>query len=815
MRANPTITAGALWGALFLAPLPVGAQGTLENYRRAATVGDRLSGLTVGVADSPEWIDDTRFTYRVSVSGGHEFVRADATSQAKEPAFDHARLAQALSTATGESYEANTLPFRSFEYVDGEGAIEADAARSRWRCTLTDFDCTRIGEAQGPRFGFFFGRGGRGEPDSVHVSPDGRTEAFIWNYNVAIRPAGSGERARGGGFPGGPGSGASDGPPFTVLSYDGSEGDAYMAGSIRWSPDSRKLVAYRRRPGYRRTVYFVLSSPADQLQPKLDSMFYRKPGDVLDSYQPVLFDVEGHRQTLVDNTLFPNPYQISSVEWRGDSHAFTFEYNQRGHQVYRIIEVDAGTGATRAVISEEVATFFNYRPIRPNPRDSGKQFRKDIDDGREIIWMSERDGWNHLYLYDGVTGQVKNQITRGEWVVRAVDSVDVDKRQIWFQASGMIPEQDPYFVHHYRIDFDGTNLVAFTEADGDHFVYWSPSHEYYLDLYSRVDLPTVMELRRTRDRAVLAELERGDMSAELATGWRPPEPFVAKGRDGETDIWGVIVRPIDFDPNKKYAVIENIYAGPQGSFVPKDWSDVPRMQSMAELGFVLVQIDGMGTSNRSKAFHDVAWKDLGDAGFPDRILWHQAVAAKYPWYDLTRVGISGGSAGGQNSTGGMLFHPDFYKVAVSRAGCHDNRMDKIWWNEHWMGWPLGPQYEASSNVVNAHLLQGRLLLAVGEHDTNVDPSSTMQLVNALIDAGKDFDLYVQPNGGHGVGGLLNRRRDDFFVKWLLGVEPPNWNAGVTLGLADDGEQMDYPSDDLEPPPGFFEQPDEAPPYTWW
>ena len=253
-----------------------------------------------------------------------------------------------------------------------------------------------------------------------------------------------------------------------MLSYDGSEGDSYQLGSIQWSPDSKKLVAYRRRPGYQRTVYFVLSAPEDQLQPRLDSMFYRKPGDVLDLDRPVLFDVERGTDITIDDGLFPNAYRISSAQWREDGRAFTFEYNQRGHQVYRIIEVDAGSGEARAAISEEVPTFFNYRTIRPNARDSGRQFRHDIDDGREVIWMSERDGWNHLYLYDGVTGEVKNQITNGEWVVRAVDSVDVASRRIWFQASGMMPEQDPYFVHYYRIDFDGSNLVQYTEADGNH-----------------------------------------------------------------------------------------------------------------------------------------------------------------------------------------------------------------------------------------------------------------------------------------------------------------------------------------------------------
>ena len=803
MRVRSIVSGTVLAWVVLVVPQPAVAQGTLDDYRRAATVRTRLEGLTVGVAEAPTWVDDTnRFWYRRSVTGGNEFVLVDAATQQKQSAFDHARLATGLSSAIGQEYTALTLPFRTFEYVLDGQAIEADAGDLRWRCSLSDYACDRIGEARGGGLGFggggfgrFAGNANDGEP---RVSPDGSTEAFIHNYNVGIRPAGS------------------TAPPRAMLSYDGSEGDSYQLGSIRWSPDSKKLVAYRRRPGYQRTVYFVLSSPEDQLQPKLDSMSYRKPGDVLDVNRPVLFDIESRTSITIDDELFRNAYRISSVEWREDGRAFTFDYNQRGHQVYRVIEVDAARGEARAVISEEVPTFFNYRTIRPNSRDSGKQFRYDIDDGREVIWMSERDGWNHLYLYDGVTGEVKNQITKGEWVVRAVDSVDVANRRIWFQASGMIPEQDPYFVHYYRIDFDGSNLVSYTEADGSHTLYWSSGRQYYVDRYSRVDLPAVLELRRGSDRRMLAQLEQGDMSAQLATGWRPLEVFVAKGRDGTTDIWGVIVRPTNFDPSRKYPVIENIYAGPQGAFVPKNWSPISNMLSMAELGFIVVQIDGMGTSNRSKAFHDAAWKNLGDAGFPDRILWHEAVADRYPWYDISRVGITGGSAGGQNSTGGVLFHGDFYKVAVSRAGCHDNRMDKIWWNEHWMGWPLGPHYEASSNAVNAHRLTGRLLLAVGEHDTNVDPSSTMQLVKALIDADKRFDLYVQPGGGHGVGGQVNQRRDDFFVKWLLGVEPPDWNSGVTLGLDETtGEPLEYPSFDLEPAPGFFEQEDEAPPYMWW
>jgi dipeptidyl aminopeptidase/acylaminoacyl peptidase len=249
--------------------------------------------------------------------------------------------------------------------------------------------------------------------------------------------------------------------------------------------------------------------------------------------------------------------------------------------------------------------------------------------------------------------------------------------------------------------------------------------------------------------------------------------------------------------------------------VPKTWGGGQNLLATAELGFVLVQIDGMGTNNRSKAFHDVAWKNLADAGFPDRILWHKAVNAKYPWYDITRVGVYGGSAGGQNAAGAVLFHGDFYDAAFASSGCHDNRMDKIWWNEHWMG-RMGPHYEASSNVANAHRLRGRLFLAVGELDTNVDPASTLQVVDALIRAGKDFELLVVPNGGHGATGPDGgRRRNDFFVRSLLGVSPPDWNAGATIATTQDGGDLDFPADG-PPAYGFFEDPaDGRPPYWWW
>jgi dipeptidyl aminopeptidase/acylaminoacyl peptidase len=283
----------------------------------------------------------------------------------------------------------------------------------------------------------------------------------------------------------------------------------------------------------------------------------------------------------------------------------------------------------------------------------------------------------------------------------------------------------------------------------------------------------VVELRRTKDGALVCELERADWSEAIQAGWQPPERFVAKGRDGKTNIYGIIHRPTNFDPELKYPVIESIYAGPHGAFVPKAFQTHYRERELAELGFIVVQIDGMGTNFRSRAFHDVCWKNIGDSGFPDRILWMEAAARKDPAMDLTRVGIFGGSAGGQSSTRALLAFGDFYDVAVSDCGCHDNRVDKIWWNEAWMGWPIGPHYEEQSNVTQAHRLKGKLLLTVGEMDENVDPASTLQVVDALIRADKDFDLIVFPGAGHGAGSSAYgvRRRRDFFVRHLLGVEP--------------------------------------------
>jgi dipeptidyl aminopeptidase/acylaminoacyl peptidase len=732
------------------------AQGKMADYQRADELSERFGGkVTNMMAGQPQWINDSnRFWYRKTVSGGHHFIYVDSEEQIQRPAFNHEALAHSLSEITSDLYKAETLPFSSFEFIDDELAIRMEFSDLIVTCNLTGYHCeskTDDRERPAPRQ---WGRWDH-EIESVDFSrseetvksPDEKWEAFILNYNLAVKQSGTGD--------------------VIMLSSDGSEGNYYNFNSIEWSPDSKKLAVFQVIPGYDRKIHYVESSPEHQLQPRHLSRTYIKPGDVLDLNQPVLFHVEQHKQYRVEDTFFPNAYSLSRLRWWEDSRAFTFEYNERGHQRYRIIEVDAETGKARILVNEEAETFFSYATTL---------YRFYSGKSGEIIWSSERDGWRHLYLYDALRGELKYQITRGEWVVRSVDYVDTEKRQIWFSASGMDAGQDPYYIHHFRINFDGTGITRFTDEVGNHTVSYSPDRRFYINTWSQVHEVPVSQLRRTDDQSLVMELERADKSALINAGWQAPEKFVSKGRDGKTDIYGIILRPTNFDPGRSYPVIEYIYAGPHSSFVPKNFMQYNQMMGLAELGFIVVQIDGMGTANRSKSFHDVAWRNLKDAGFPDRILWHKAVAETYTWYNNSKVGIYGRSAGGQSSLGGLLFHPDNYHVAVSSVGCHDNRMDKIWWNEQWMGWPIGPQYVASSNVEHAHKLQGRLLLIVGELDTNVDPASTYQVADALIKANKDFDFITIPGADHAsVGAYEERKRRDFFVRHLLEINPPEWN----------------------------------------
>ncbi len=603
----------------------------------------------------------------------------------------------------------------------------------------------------------------RGDAATAVPSPDGRWEAFVRDHNLWVREAATPTNAFPLSFDGSPGHGFqrdTSRARLIGMDYDRPEAPATLP-EVWWSPDSAKLVAFQTRNVPERRGHLIESAPRDQLQPRLHSYPYLKPGDAIPTPTPRLFDVAGRREVPVTNGLFPNPWELSRVRWATNSARFTFLYNERGHQALRVVAVEAATGAARALVDERSDTFIHY---------SGK-FLCDWLGDDELLWMSERDGWNHLWLYDAQAGAVKTQVTRGPWNVRRVVRLDAERRQVWFEAVGLAPDQDPYHVHLARVNLDGTGLLRLTGGDGMHRVQWSPDERHFIATWSRVDRPPVHELRRSEDGALVCRLEEAEASEVLAARGRFPERFTAKGRDGATDIWGILHRPKDFDPARQYPVIESIYAGPHDHHVPKEFrARYGHQEELADRGFIVVQVDGMGTAWRSKAFHDVAWRNLRDAGFPDRIAWLRAAAAKFPELDLARVGIYGGSAGGQNAAAALLWHGDFYRAAAADCGCHDNRMDKIWWNEQWLGWPVGPWYAESSNVGHAGRLQGALLLTVGELDRNVDPASTLQLADALTRAGKDYDLIVVPGAGHGAGGSpwAGRRRADFFVRHLQG-----------------------------------------------
>jgi len=739
----------------------------LDRYRKVAILDSVARYKVFKTTLQPNWqADGESFWYRNSLKDTVlEYYYVDAAKGVKQKAFDHEKLGQAVAKVSGKKVDASRLRLSNMNFENGGKQVTFMLDSKWWKADLTSYDVETTTapvnyhepeENEGRRGQAFGGRGFGNNPYMVgpvtrrarafrgdSLSPDKMWVAYIRSGNIFVKPA--------------------NGEDSTQFTTDGTREKPY--GSIAWSPDSKSFVGYHINPVEAKQVHYILTS-ASGTRGELKSRGYAQPGDENSSYEMFVFNVGSKKQTRVniDKIDFSG---IPFLNWReGDPTYFTFERVDRGHQRFRIIEVNTETAKAREIVDEKTKTFIYEQRI----------FTHYMPETHEILWVTEKDGWRHIYLLDELTGKQKTQVTKGEWVVREIDSIDKKKREIWFQASGMNPNEDPYFIHYYRIGFDGKNLVKLTEGNGNHRLTYSPGRKYYIDAWSRVDMAPVMELRSTADGRKIMKIEKADISAYLATNIKLPEPFKAKGRDGVTDIWGVIFRPTEFDPQKRYPIIEQIYAGPQDSFVPKNFTQYGEQQSLAELGFIVVQIDGMGTYNRSKAFHDVAWHNIADAGFPDRIRWMKALAAKYPYADTTRVGVYGTSAGGQNSAGAVLFYSDFYDAAVSACGCHDNRVDKQWWNEQWMGYPVGKHYDEQSNITNAHKLKGDLLLIVGEADENVPPESTYRVVDALIKAGKEFEFLSIPGMGHSDGGPYGRKKKrDFFVKKLLGVDPPRRN----------------------------------------
>jgi dipeptidyl aminopeptidase/acylaminoacyl peptidase len=723
------------------------------SYKRMEQLDSLSKGTVLKTNIQPGWqADGKSFWYRNILKDSlTEYMYVNPAEGKKRKAFDNDQVAKALSAASDSSYAAPKLMLQDLRFDHTTPTIFIKT-KSQWFAydteskTAKKVDKPTIDPPKSVGWTYQTSRWRPFRADSI--SPDKKQKAFIKNGNIYLSETGK--------------------KVATQLTFDGNPLKPY--GELSWSPKGTYLVCHRITPQEERQISVLFSSLPNTTRGEVKTRGYAQPGDEFTSYEMHVIHVQTRENVKVKSEV-TDFFNAPVIRWRnGNENHFTYEKVDRGHQRFRVIDVDAATGDTRPVIDEKTDTFIYQNLIYTHYQP----------EKHEIIWSSEKDGWRHLYLIDEITGKEKNQITKGDWVVRDIDSIDTQKREIWFRASGMDPQEDPYHLHYYRIKFDGTGLVKLTShARAMHTLTFSPDRTYYIDTYSTMVNPPVSELRRTSDASLVMTLEEADISQYLSLGFKLPEIFKAKGRDGKTDIWGIVYRPSKFDPKKKYPIIENIYAGPQDSFVPKAFRYYGEMQSMAELGFIVVQMDGMGTANRSKAFHDVCWKNLADAGFPDRIAWMKALATQYAQVDTTRVGVYGTSAGGQNSLGALLFQSGFYDAAVSACGCHDNRVDKQWWNEQWMGYPVEKHYDEQSNITNAAKLKGDLLLIVGEVDTNVPPESTYRVADALIKANKDFELLVVPGMGHSDGGPYGRRKKrDFFVNKLLGVNPPNRNKGI-------------------------------------
>ncbi len=736
-------------------------QLTADDYRQAEKfVGYNTTPLVLNAGVRPNWMPDGRFWYRTLRPAGPEFVIVDPAARTRKPAFDHDRVATALSAAAGRTSERATLPFLSNELAtDGRSVTYPPGAR---RYTSDGDGSSCKGED-------------RPAPRNEVLSPDGRRAVFIRDWNLWVRDVATNQE--------------------TPLTTDGVKDFGYATDNagwrysdrpvVKWSPDSRKVATFQQDQRGVGEMYLVDTSVG---HPKLQAWKYPLPGDrVVTMIERVVIDVDRrqtvrfkmgqdqHRSTLCDDVICGDDWV--DVQWSPDSASLAFVSTSRDHKLAELKVADAQTGAVRVVMSELVGTFFESGNGRANWRH--------LPGSNEAIWFSQRSGWGHLYLHDLTTGHQKHQITSGPWNVTQVLRVDEQARVIYFTAVGREAGRDPYFRHFYRVGMDGKNLELLSPADGDHDVSLDKSGRFFVDTWSTPDTPPTTMLRDASGADVLP-LEQADITRLVATGWQPPQRITVKARDGETDLHGLMFKPTSFDATKRYPIINNVYPGPQTGSVGSRQFAAARgdTQALAELGFIVVQIDGMGTPWRSKAFHEKYYGDMGDNTLPDQVAAMKELAARYSWIDLDRAGIYGHSGGGFATAGAMFRYPDFFKVGVSQAGNHDNRNYEDDWGEKWQGLlenqsSGASNYDNQANQLVAHQLKGKLLLAHGTMDSNVPPSNTLLVVNELIRANKDFDLILFPNRGHGFGSepYMMRRRWDYFVTHLMGASPP---AGYEL-----------------------------------
>ncbi len=744
-------------------PISAGKKLAVSDYQRAENqLRSITSTLVFGTVEQAKWLDENRLSYRVATQKGHQFIiasvngdgNANGKTANKQPAFDHAAIATALSSDE-ITYQGEKLPFTRYKFNDDYSTISFSIEKVKYNCELNLNQCAI--EQDKPSF--------KGEI----LSPDRTQAAFIRKFNLWLRDTETNLE--------------------TQLTIDGIEGFGYATNNagwtrsdkpvLLWSPDSKKITTFQHDSRKVGEMHLVSTKVG---HPELDSWKYPLPGDEhIFSLHRVVIDLankkivrlkmapDAQRSTITDHIYSRG--KMLDAQWSEDSKSLAIVSVSRDHKQATLRIVNPRTGAVSTIMDEKVATFFES--------GKGKVNWHYLPESNEILWFSQRSDWGHLYLYDLTTAKLKQTITQGEWNVLQVLKVDQAARTLYFTGAGR-EAGDPYFQYFYSVKFDGSNLTLLTPEQASHSITLSKNGEYFLDRFSTPTKPEVSQIKKANGDLAIA-LEKADITALIAKGWVAPEPFVVKDRDGNFDLHGLMYKPKNFDASKSYPIINYLYPGPQtGSIGSRSFvASRGDKQAMAELGFILIEIDALGTPMRSKSFHEFYYGNMGDSGVPDQKAAIEQLAKKYSWLDLSRVGIWGHSGGGFASTNAILKYPDFYKVAVSGAGNHDNRTYADPWGEKWQGLLVTNEdgttnYDNQANQLLVENLKGKLLLAHGTMDDNVPPNNTLVVVDALIDANKDFDLLMLPNRRHGFARepYMMRKRWDYFVEHLMGATPP-------------------------------------------
>ncbi|WP_240669207.1 S9 family peptidase [Dyella sp. M7H15-1] len=699
------------------------------------------------------WLDGTHFWYVDHDATGDHYLQMDASNGTVSPLLDQAKLATALTEAGEKSIKADKLGLTDFR-VATDGRDQIEMGGKHYLCDLkTEGICTLVKSGKEPGV----------------LSPDRKQQAFIRNWNLWLRDVATGKE--------------------TQLTTHGVENYGYATDNagwkhtdnaiLEWSPDSKQIATFQQDQRLDGDMYLVTTKVG---HPALQSWKYPLPGDQhVTLIERVIIDVstrkvvrlktppDQHRSSLCDDISCGDKGGWDDVKWAPDSKTLAFVSTSRDHKHETFRIADAKTDEVRTVFHEDAPTYFES--------GNGAVNWRYLPGSNEAIWYSERSNWGNLYLYDLAHGQLKHAITTGEGNVTEILKVDDKTRTVWFRGVGRTSGVNPYYQQFWKVSLDGGQPVLLTTEPADHTITMSDDGKYFIDSYSTPVTPPVAVLRDANDGRILTTVAKGDIKRLLATGWHPPELFTVKARDGKTDLYGLMFKPTHFDPRKKYPIVDYVYPGPQSGsvasfgFLPAHYDN----QSLAELGFVVIAINGMGTPWRSKAFHDTWYGNMGDNTLPDQVAGIKELGQRYPWIDLDRVGIWGHSGGGNTTADALFRYPDFFKVGWAESGNHDNREYEDDWGEKYQGLLVGNNYDNQANQLIAGHLKGKLMLVHGMIDDNVPPYSTLLVADALIKANKDFDMLLLPNQHHAYDTdmpYVTRRRWDYFVHNLAGDTPP-------------------------------------------